>query len=58
MAAHGFRPAPTWEPETCFCSWWTAIAISTSQRRTHAGLFRGFILRNSDGGAAALMTMC
>ena len=54
-APSGFRPAPTWETETCFCSSWTATVTSTIPRtRTHAGLFRGFILRNSDVGAAAL----
>ena len=37
-ALNGFRPAPTWETETCFCSSWTATAISTTRptRRTLA----------------------
>ena len=29
MALNGYRPAPTWETETCFSSSWTAIGTST-----------------------------
>ena len=31
-APRRFLPAPTWETETCFCSSWTATAISTIPR--------------------------
>jgi hypothetical protein len=31
MALNGYRPAPTWETETCSCSSWTAIEVSTKQ---------------------------
>src|SRR5262249_32993553 len=31
-APRKFLPAPTWETETCFCSSWTATAISTIPR--------------------------
>src|SRR5262249_31011744 len=31
-ALRRYLPAPIWETETCFCSWWTATAISTIPR--------------------------
>ena len=41
----------TWGIGTCSCSSWTGIVIS-DPTDTWSGLFRGFILRNSDGTAA------
>ena len=56
MAPNGYRPAPIWETEHVSVPrgrQWETLDDPTNESPP-AGMFRGFILRNSDVGAAAL----